>query len=231
MKTYFIETRSDVDVAGLIQKVPKGKVYGLVTTAQHVHKLPEVQKLLPQSVMGGQVLGCNAARAVAIKDKVDAFLFLGTGDFHPIEVAMETGKDVYMADPLTNQVTLLPKEEIEKRQKRMKGAYIRYLNSTNIGIIVSKKPGQHLLKEAQRLKEYFEKKGKKGFIFLCDTLDFHGLNDFTEIECWINTACSRIAIEDYEKLDKPILNIYDLKVFEKQETTKDKRIKLAFYHH
>src|SRR3989338_3890807 len=207
MKTYFIATKSNLDVGLIVKKAPKGKIYGLVTTAQHIHALPEIQKRLDKSVIGGQLLGFNASMAVAIQNKVDAFLFIGTGDFHPIEVALETGKDVYMADPMTNDVKLLPKKEVEKRQKRIKGAYLKYLNSNFIGIVVSKKPGQNLLKESKRLKEYFEKKDKKCFIFLCDTFDFNNLNDFTEIDCWVNTACSRIAIEDYEKLDKPMISI------------------------
>ena len=68
---------------------------GLVTTIQHMHKLEEVKTFLEKkgkkAVICGQVLGCNAS-CTAGKD-VDAFLYIGSGRFHPIGVALKTLKD------------------------------------------------------------------------------------------------------------------------------------------
>ena len=38
----------------------------------------------------GQVLGCNTSSAGAVMEDIDCFLFVGTGSFHPLAVALAT---------------------------------------------------------------------------------------------------------------------------------------------
>ncbi|MEM4266943.1 MAG: diphthamide synthesis protein, partial [Candidatus Nanoarchaeia archaeon] len=88
MKIMFIEAKYNKDIKGILKKVKiKGKV-GLLTTAQHIHQLKEAQKIIKNSIIGGQILGCNFKNAEKIKNKVDCFLFIGSGDFHPLELAL-----------------------------------------------------------------------------------------------------------------------------------------------
>jgi len=210
MKTLFLHAESNLDIKELVKNIDfKGKL-GLVTTIQHFKKLKEIQKLIPKSVIGGQVIGCNVKKAKAIKSKVDAFLFIGSGNFHPLQIALETEKKVIMLDPYTGQISEISEEEIEERKRRLKGAYITYLHAEKIGILVSTKEGQNRMKEALKLKNSWSKKKKQAFIFLFDTLDFIQLDNFTDIDCWVNTACLRMAIEDYSKFSKPVINIEDL---------------------
>lgn len=209
MKTLFIHAKSSLP-ADVVKRVKfKGKL-GLVTTIQHVHKLKGVKKLIPNSVIGGQVIGCNISNAKKIAPKVKAFLFIGSGNFHPLKIAMETGKEVFTADPYTNNVGKISREDIEERKRRQKGAYLTYLHAEKVGILVSTKKGQNKLKEAQRLKNKLKKEEKAAFIFIFDTLDFNQLESFTEIDCWVNTACPRMAIEDSEKFLKPVINIEEI---------------------
>ena len=112
MKTLFFAAKSDVDLTEVLKKVTVRGRMGLCTTVQHAHMLQDVQKQIPGSVLGGQVLGCDVSAALRIKDQVDAFLFIGSGDFHPLEIARRTQKPVYIADPYKNTVTKLPEEEI-----------------------------------------------------------------------------------------------------------------------
>jgi 2-(3-amino-3-carboxypropyl)histidine synthase len=204
MEILHIEAKSDIDVTlgdGDLKKLPKS--VGIVTTIQHLHKINEVKGQIPDSVLGGQVLGCDASSARKIKDKVDAFLYIGSGEFHPIEIAIETGKDVYCFNPFTREMKVIGKKDLESHEKRKKGAMIKFLSSGKVGILVSTKPGQSRMKDAMKLAE---KKDKEYYLFAFDTLSENDLENFPFIECWVNTACPRIADSR-----KGMVNIDDIK--------------------
>jgi 2-(3-amino-3-carboxypropyl)histidine synthase len=213
MRGIFIEAKSNADIKKAVERAIKllpNKV-GIVTTAQHKHKLNEIKKILEKNKIkaeiGGQILGCDASAARKIKDKVDAFLYVGSGRFHPIEVQLKTGKKVIMANPLTDEAKQLEKQEIERLEKQQKGALVKFLSSKQVGIIVSSKPGQNKLKKAFELKKKL--KDKNCYIFAADTIDPAEFENFPFIESWVNTACPRFADEkkgvlNYEVLEKAV---------------------------
>lgn len=197
MKTLFIEAKSTADIKPVIEKSLKllPKKVCLVTTVQHKHNLKKIKEIINKSgkkaIIGGQILGCDVSAAKKIKDKIDAFLYIGSGEFHPLGVALETNKKVIIANPLSKQVSEIKKADIDKYKKKQKGALIKFLSSKTIGILVSLKPGQNKLKQALKLKKNL--KNKKTYIFIADTIDLNQLENFPFIECWINTACPRLA--------------------------------------
>jgi len=199
MRAMFVEAKSSVDVKKAVEKAVKllPKKVGIITTAQHKHKLDEIKKILEKNKIkaeiGGQILGCDVSAAKKIKNKVDAFLYVGSGRFHPIGVQLETGKKVVMANPLTDEAKVLEKTEVEMIKKQQKGALIKFLSSKEIGILVSTKPGQNKLKKALELKKKI--KDKNSYIFLADTINPAEFENFPFIECWVNTACPRFADE------------------------------------
>ena len=86
-----------------------GTKLGLVGSIQHLHLLPEFHDRLEQAgfeveiPIGGarlsfpvQVLGCNYS---GDDDSIGHYLFLGSGDFHPIGLVLHTGKPLAMLDP------------------------------------------------------------------------------------------------------------------------------------
>ena len=91
----FLNAESEVDVKEVIEKaIPSlsGEKIGVVTTAQHVHKVKEIQNILVENGFEpvvssgdnrieakGQILGCNFSAATQISDNVDMFLFVGSG--------------------------------------------------------------------------------------------------------------------------------------------------------
>ncbi|MBD3249070.1 hypothetical protein GF336_03420 [Candidatus Woesearchaeota archaeon] len=213
MKTVFLEAKSKTDVFPALEKSLRylPEKIGILTTAQHMHKLKDVKKFLEEKgkkiFLGGQIIGCNASNAVKIKDKVDAFLYVGSGNFHPIEAALETEKKVVKADPLSGKAEVLKKEEVDKIRKRQKGALIKFLSSEKIGILVSTKPGQENMKKAFELKKNL--KEKEVYIFVADDLNMGQLENFPFIESWINTACPRlvedkIGVINYEAAEKAV---------------------------
>ena len=209
MKTVFIEAKHKGIVKlnkSIINKLPK-KV-GLVSTIQFLHNLPSIKRQLTKeyktALIGGQIIGCNFSKANKIKNKVDCFLFIGTGEFHPLGLVYEINKPTFILNPISLKLTKISKEEVEAYKKRRKGAYLKFLTAKNIGILVTTKQGQSQLDNAIALKNKLKR--KSSYIFLTDTLDINQLENFPFIEAWVNTACPRI-IED--KIG--ILNIKEIK--------------------
>jgi 2-(3-amino-3-carboxypropyl)histidine synthase len=171
----------------------KGKT-GMLTTAQHLDKVKVIKK--ENFTFLGQVLGCNAKNA---KGEYDQFLYIGSGKFHPIRIALETNKPVFTYNPFTKQFKEIDNKEITKIKRRIKGSYLKYLNAKKIGIITTTK-GQNFNKD-------FNFKNKKVYYFMCNNIT-NQIENFPDIEVWVNTACPRLAYEG--EFNASIINMEDL---------------------
>jgi 2-(3-amino-3-carboxypropyl)histidine synthase len=210
----FIEARSNADVVPVVRKallLLKTDRIGLITTVQHIHKLDEARTVSKEHgkecVIGtgdgrvaypGQVLGCNFTAA---RVDCEEILYIGSGIFHPIGIAIATGKRVIAADPYLNQaVEVAPEKFLRKR-----GGYIaKAMGAAVFGIIVSTKSGQNRIQIAMRLKALAEKHGKKGFIIEMELVTPEQLLAF-QADAYVNTACPRITIDDAERFHAPML--------------------------
>lgn len=195
MEIMFIPVKKKFDLKELtnIEKMPKK--LGLVTTVQYVDELPKIKKYLDgkgkECVVIGKILGCYAKIAERFKDKVDAFLYIGSGEFHPIAL-IHIGKPVYLQNG----------ETLKWDERKIKGMLSKFYASNDIGIIVSLKKGQHHLDWAKDLKKRFPE--KQFYVFVADTIDYNQMQNFNFVESWINTACPRIAD------DVKVLNYEDI---------------------
>ncbi len=206
MKTLFIEAKYPKPIElneNIAEKLPN-KI-GLVSSIQFIDSLSLIKKKLKnRAIIGGQVLGCNVENAEKIKNKVDAFLYVGDGQFHPLGVAVKTKKPVFIFNPLSNSFKKIEKKDIESYKKRKKIALIKFLHAETIGIIVSTKSGQYY--DTDKLKSLEKKyKNKKFYTFIADTIDYKQLENFPFIQAWVNTACPRI------EEDTKVININELK--------------------
>lgn len=223
MDVIFVNAELNAEVKKVVEKaLPKlGKNVGLITTAQHLSKTEEAKKILEENgkkVFIGtnkktknkaEILGCEFSAAQEIKDKVDSYLYIGTGMFHPLGVFMSTKKKVVIANPLSNEAKEVSEKDTEKIEKKRRGALLKFMNAKNIGVLVTTKLGQNKLKEVLELKE--ELKDKNVYILLSDTLDFNELENYPFIDCYVNTMCPRIGLDDSTRLEKPIINIEDVR--------------------
>ncbi len=212
MKVMFAESRykGKILLKG-INKLPN-KI-GLVTTIQFIDFVESMKKEIEKTgkevlvskgkqKYKGQVLGCESSAALTLD--VDAYFYVGTGKFHPINIAMQTQKEVFTFNPLSRQFGKVDKKEITKIQNRKNGAMMKFLTSDSIGILVTTKPGQCDFEGAMKLKKQLEKKEKKVYVFIDNTIDFNSLENFPFIQAWVNTACPRI-VEDIS-----IVNLRDV---------------------
>jgi len=158
----------------------------------------------------GQLLGCDYHTATVIEADVDGYLYIGTGDFHPLGVAILVDKPVIIADPERGTARNLA--EVKDRILRQRHAAIaRARDAAVFGIIVSKKIGQLRMEIARELKTLAEKHGRQASIFLMDLVSPEFLEGY-RVDAWVNTACPRIAIEDVLEYKQPILTPQEFEI-------------------
>lgn len=217
----FIEAHSNVDVLPVVKtalSMLKNERIGIITTVQHIHKLNDILKFLQENdkiaVTGkgdsrvcypGQVLGCNFTAA---RVDCDELLYVGSGYFHPLGVAIATGKIVIAADPYLNKaMQITPEKFLRKR-----GGFISVsMNAKTFGIIVSTKSGQIRMDLALRLLEIAKKHGMKAQIIMMDLVTPEQLLAF-KVDAYVNTACPRITIDDAERFHVPVLTPQEFEV-------------------
>ena len=218
----YIEAEATIPVEEVIKKsLSFLKDYhriGLVTTTQHLNKLPEVKEILLENgkevsighsnsrLSPGQVIGCNFRNAVSISGDVDAFLFVGGGRFHALGVALSTSKPTYVADPYLNSVYSVD-EEARKIIRQRFASIVEARKAENFGVIVSLKTGQLRFNSAVEIAEMLRDEGKKVTILTLREITPEVLSQFPTIEAYVNTACPRVSLDDASRFNVPILTI------------------------
>jgi len=214
-KVVFIEARMREDLRGAVQAATaaiRARRVGVATTVQHIHRLGQALEVLKENgitaVLGpaggriryqGQVLGCCYSSVKGLD--VDEILFIGTGRFHPLGIALATGKRVIAADPVTGEVSEISTDALLRRRF---GAISRARCSRRFAVLVSKKPGQKRMDLARRLREQGEAQGLKMFLVYLDNIEPDRLLNLGA-EAAVCTACPRVALDDAAKYRIPIL--------------------------
>lgn len=241
--TMFVEVRSRIDVLSSVAKASsyiKGNV-GIVTTSQHIQTLPKVKRFLKEKKFKvfighgdsrirypGQVVGCNLTSVISIVDRVDCFLFIGTGNFHPLSIALMSDKEVIIADPEKNEVRNAS-EIKDAVLKQRYGAIQRAFDAKSFGILIGTMTFQRRFNLAKKLKEKIEKHNKKAFLMAGK--DFRPENiGYMGIDAVVSTACPRIAIDDYSKYSIPIITPIELEIVLKERKLEEYMIDQIFGH-
>jgi 2-(3-amino-3-carboxypropyl)histidine synthase len=198
---------------GLLQSLPE-KIM-LFTTVQYVKQIPLIKgqlkakgknvflRQLRHCKEEGQILGCNISR---LTGDFDAFLYIGEGEFHPKALIQSNEKDVFCFNPISKSYYSLKYNE--EASKRRNTGLAKFLISKNVGVLFTIKPGQFGNFSLNKLKSKF--KDKHFYLFINDTYNFQDLEDFTFVDCFLNTACPRIGVDDSRNSPKPIINISDV---------------------
>ncbi len=199
------------------------KRIGLLTTTQFRGWLPQIKEHLEKAghevrvgepdkrvAYAGQLLGCDYHTAEVVAKGVDGYLYIGTGEFHPLGVAFLTDKPIVIADPERGSARNLA--DLKDRVLRQRWAAIARAQDAKVfGILVSKKIGQIRMEMAKDLKALAEKHGRQASVFLLDLVSPDVLEGY-RVDAWVNTACPRIAIEDVLQYKQPMLTPQELEI-------------------
>lgn len=223
----FVRAKSTLPIEGVVRRATRelsGTRVGLLTTAQFAHRLDEAASILRQEgfeprvgkgderiALAGQVLGCNYTVGKAVEREVDCFLYIGSGDFHPLGMALETAKPLVVADPENGSVRRL--DGLRDRILRQRFAAIQAAkDARTFAVLVSTKPGQLRMKLADELKALLVKHGREACLVALDTFTPESLLPWRKMDCWVNTACPRIATDDFSKFPVPMVTPPELEV-------------------
>jgi 2-(3-amino-3-carboxypropyl)histidine synthase len=234
----YVEARIPVDVAALVKAalplMDGWRCVALATTVQHAHQLGEVADALRaagkepytgkgggKTPLDGQVLGCMYAAATAVPAEVDGFLFVGGGNFHPLGLALSSGKPVVIANPYNGTVTPLGDSELMQLAKRRAAAIAYAKNAKRIGILVSSKPGQAAMEMARGVRDKLNARGISAFLIYLDEVKPQTLENFSEADAFVDTACPRIALDGVPGVARPILTLPEVSVLTGDRTWED----------
>jgi len=225
--TVYVEARATVTIDDAVaQAVPLlgewGKI-GLATTVQHVQALDEVREILVRAgkivVIGdagrinyaGQVTGCDYSNVESIANEVEAFLFIGGGQFHALGIALSTSKPTIIADPYEKRAYSID-AAAQKILKQRWACIEEAGHAKTFGVLIGLKLGQKRLEEALKVKEEIEKSGKTAFLFAVREVLPETLMEFPAVDAYVNTACPRISLEAASKFPKPVLTVNEFRV-------------------
>ena len=234
----YVEARIDFPVQplvdGLLPLIEGWRTVGLTTTVQHVHRLGDVGEALESAgkrcLVGrgggatphdGQVLGCDYASASSISKEVDGYAFIGAGRFHPLGLAVSTGKPVAIANPYLLSAEMLSEQEVMILAKKRMAAITVARSARRLGIVVSSKPGQYRLETARSMRARLEEEGRAAIIIALDEAGTLNLGNFSEVDAFIVTACPRIALDGVPDVAKPVLTLVEAKVMLGEERWED----------
>jgi 2-(3-amino-3-carboxypropyl)histidine synthase len=225
--TVYVEARATVTVDDAVeQAIPllnKWSKIGLATTVQHVQALDHAREILVRTgktvVIGdagrinysGQVSGCDYSNVKSIANDVEAFLFIGGGQFHALGIALTTSKPTLIADPYEKRAYSID-AEAQKILKRRWACIEEAEHAKTFGVLVGLKPGQKRLDEALKIKEIIEKNGKTACLFAIREILSEELREFPTVDTFVNTACPRLSIDDASKFPKPVLTVNEFMV-------------------
>lgn len=225
METMFVESRykgvvSDELLERIKEKINPYKKINLIGVIQYLDQMNYVKDRIKdkefvvlsskyRAMYPGQILGCDQYAAEC--EDCDVILAFTQGIFHIMGVLMKTDKKVINVDVETGKMGELDEKSVQRYKKRMMQAIGIALSAKKVMFVESIKSGQTV--GAKDIKDALIKKGIEVYTVVFDEINFQRLNEFRDVDAFINTACQRIAIDDMDKLEKPIVNAEDLRPY------------------
>jgi len=215
----YIEVRDELDLIPLLKKSIKElkdfKKIGLSYSIQHRHDIDKIINFYKENgkeivlskkkgmvAYEGHIVGCQYRGLKEIENEVEAFVIIGN-NFHSMGAVLSVAKPVFLVDVYNHEI----KNMNGVRDKILKQRAIsisKFKDAKNIGIITEIKPGQKF-GAPELLINKLKSAGKNVILITMSELTPDKLMNFYYVDCFIELACPRIAVDDYAKYRKPII--------------------------
>ncbi|MEK6926194.1 MAG: diphthamide biosynthesis enzyme Dph2 [Nanoarchaeota archaeon] len=216
---FYIEVKDNLDLSKILNKslahIKKFKKIGLSYSIQHRHDIKNIIKFyedngkevtlsrkLGKVAYEGHIVGCQYSGLKAIEKNVDVFLIIGN-QFHSMGAVLSVEKPVVLLDVYNDDV----RDMGNLREKIIKQRLVsiqKLKDAKTVGVIVEIKPGQQFGSPKWLMKR-LKDAGKEAVLITMSELSPDKLMNFYYIDCFIELACPRIAIDDFYKYEKPIV--------------------------
>ena len=222
---FYVEARAEVElddrILPVIESLPAS--VGLLASVQYVHLLPRIREIAESMnktvkigrgdgriFYPGQVLGCNCSSGILIEQDVDAFLFIGEGNFHPLAASFGLKKPITIYNPISGESSTV--DEVRDRILRKRFAAIqRARDAQSYVVILCGKVGQCRISEANRIEKLLRDNGKKVCRLVTDEITPDALLAY-RADAFVSTACPRVAMDDEAKYPKPMLTVTEIEI-------------------
>ncbi len=214
----YIEAFLTLDIKESLSKVINeiGNNVGLLATVQYIECIEQAKDVLTSAGKNvfvgigdtrinypGQVLGCNCSSAYAVAEKVDEFLYIGEGDFHPLAATFGVKKPIRVFNPVTGELRSV--DDVRDRILRKRFAMIQSASDAQkFLVIVCDKVGQRRDAVAKDIASKIKESGRTAYIAYMNELSPMNLMAYN-VDAYVCTACPRIAMDDSVRYSKPIL--------------------------
>ncbi len=200
----------------LLREIGAGEI-GLLSTVQHTHILPKISEelsrkgfnpLIPPGNLPyfepGQVIGCDYR--VARRVRVDAYVIVSGGLFHPLGLYLSTFKPVIQLDPYRSEAVNRTME-FERIYRSRLFKISEAIDAEKWGLIVGLKTGQYRPGLVKSIESLLRRKKRDYEVYVAESLNEERLRsiDRDDIQAWIVTSCPRIPLDDLHSYEKPVL--------------------------
>ncbi|MDO8642472.1 MAG: diphthamide biosynthesis enzyme Dph2 [Candidatus Woesearchaeota archaeon] len=191
---------------------------GLVSSIQHIHLIEKIKQFYEQhgkkvfipnkqgyAHVNGHVVGCEYGGLKKSKkeNNIEAVVVLGN-QFHALGAALALPETpVILLDTYNEDVVLMDEKRREIITQRA-ASIEKMKEAKTVGIIIGLKVGQKF-GAYQLLKEGFEKQGKNVLLITMREMTPDKIYNFYTVDGFVELACPRIAVDDFERYKKPII--------------------------
>jgi len=139
----------------------------------------------------GHILGCDLSSVDPVAPDMDVpLLFLGSGLFHPLGMAVSSRRPVLRLDTTSGDVEWVDPDRLVRTRF---GLAARIKEVEKVGLLVSRKLGQY--RDPAPFISLLKEQGKKVSIYEGDTLSPGNLANLPE-DVFVSLACPRLALDD-----------------------------------
>jgi len=215
----YIEIKDELDLEPLMEKslenLKEFNKIGLCYSIQHRQDIEKIRKFYKNNekeiilskksgvvAYEGHVLGCEYSGLKEIEKEVDCFLIIGN-NFHAMGAALAVKKPVFLLDVYNDKITNM--ENVRDKVLKQRSVLIdKFRKAKKIGIITERKLGQRF-GAAEFLIGKLKKKDKETIIITMNEITPDKIMNFYSVDCFVELACPRIAIDDFSKYEKPLI--------------------------
>ena len=192
----------------------------LVSSIQHIHIIEKIKQFFDQTEktvfnpdkqgyahVNGHVVGCEYGGLKKSKKEnaIEAVIVLGN-QFHALGAALALPETPVILLDTYNEDVVIMDEKREQIITQRAASIEKMKEAKTIGIIIGLKVGQKF-GAYQLLKEGFEKMGKKVLLITMREMTPDKIYNFYTVDGFVELACPRIAVDDFERYKKPIITL------------------------
>jgi len=123
-------------------------------------------------------------------------------------------------NPSTGQVDIVDENERDEFLRKRYASIVKAEECSKIGLVVSSKKGQRRIEEAKVVQKMGKKEGKEIIPIEIDEIKKSSIDDLG-LECAVNTACPRIALDDLDNYDTVLLTPDEFRIALKEKDWED----------